>query len=102
MKVGPTGEPERRELFADPNRRFLVRVRAQRHARELGPVLVRWSVLYMDNDLENGYISAASVVAHLDGPGPARLTDLALDVTNARTRNERYEKWVREHGPPST
>ncbi len=86
----------------DPKRRFLVRILAARHARELGPVLVRWSVLYKDSALENGYITTASLVAHLDGPGQARLTDLALDVTNARTRNERYVKWVREHGEPST
>ncbi len=86
----------------DPQRRFLVQMRAQRHARELGPVLIRWSVLYLDNAMANGYVTTASVVAHLDGPDPTRLTDLALDTTSARTRYERYLSWVREHGSPST
>lgn len=87
----------------DPARLFLVRIGARSHARELGPTLLRWSVIYKDNAMLNGYLSTASLVAHLDRPGPVRVSDLALDATSsASDRNLRYLKWVKEHGEPST
>jgi hypothetical protein len=87
----------------DPQRRFLVRMRAERHARELGPIRVRWSVVYKDNAMLHGYVTAASVVAHVDGPGEARLTEVALDATSsARARNLRYEQYIKDQGDPST
>ncbi len=64
---------------------------------------IRWSVIYKDNAMVNGYLTQATVEVAFHGPGRGQVLEEWLDSTSGpQVRNRRYREWVAAHGEPST
>lgn len=86
------------------NRRFRARFCSLGAELELSHREIRWSAIYKDGDLIEGFKSDASLVVDIAGNGVVRIVDdRNMDATSTKaTRNQRYKSWVEEHGDPST
>lgn len=63
---------------------------------------VRWRVVYMDDDLTNGFITECSARLAFVGIGEPRVLSAALDNTSRKTRNEDYKAFMKEKAAPTT
>lgn len=64
---------------------------------------VRWRVMYMDDDLECGYITECSTKVVFVGFGDPRIDGLpALDATSRKARNEDYNEYMKSKKQSST
>lgn len=62
---------------------------------------VRWCVMYMDDDMERGYITECSATVIFVGIGSPRIKGLpALDGTSRKARNDDYNTYMRDKNAP--
>lgn len=90
-------------IHGGEDRRVETTIGEERHARELSPMRIRWSVIYKDNAMVNGYLTQATVDFEFHGPGRGQILEEWLDATSGpQQRNQRYLEWIAAHGEPST
>lgn len=77
-------------VLGDPARRFTMKIRQpSTGAFSHGLCQVTWSVVYTDNEMRP-YLTTATLDLAIDGVGPVRVVQRALDETSAARRYQRY------------
>jgi hypothetical protein len=94
-------------VTGDSNRRFLLTMRSSYAwsgtGRDHGVKTIKWTILYKDNQMVNGYMTTATVQADFRIGGEVVILQKSLDATSSPAeRNRRYEQWVARKGDPST